>query len=66
MDELIIELFANWPVLSTVLAGLLAAHALALFIVNLTPTPKDDAVVRRVYKIVEWVAGIVTKKSKED
>lgn len=66
MEELIVDLFSRYPVLSTVLAGLVAAHALALFIVNLTPTPKDDKIVRKVYKVVEWVAGIVSTKSKED
>ena len=64
MDELIIDLFTKYPVLGTVLAGVIAAHALALFIVNLTPTPKDNQVVTRVYKVVEWLAG-VTSKAKE-
>lgn len=66
MEDLIVSLFQKYPVLGTVLAGVLAAHALAVFIVNLTPTPKDDRVVRKVYKVIEWVAGIVTTKSKED
>lgn len=65
MEELIVELFDKYPTLSTVLAGVLAAHSLAVFIVNLTPTPKDDRIVRRVYRVVEWVAGIVSEKSKE-
>lgn len=43
---------------------LLAAHALALTIVNLTPTPKDDEVLAKVYSVIEWVAGIVTPKAK--
>lgn len=66
MADLIRQLFENYPVLSTVLSGVLAAHGLAIFIVNLTPTPRDDQWVRRVYKVVEKVAGIVSKKSKED
>lgn len=65
MEDLILDLFARYPVLLTVLGGLLAAHALAVFAVNLTPTPKDDAVIGKVYKVVEWVAGIVTRKAKE-
>lgn len=64
MDEIVIELFEKYPVLLTVLGGLLAAHALALFIVALTPTPRDDQWVARVYKVVEWVAGVVGR-SKE-
>lgn len=64
MEELVVSLFDKYPVLSTVLAGVLAAHALALFIVNLTPTPKDDTFVARAYKVVEWVAGI-TRRAKE-
>jgi hypothetical protein len=65
MDDLIISLFDQYPVLMTVLGGLLAAHALAIFIVNLTPTPKDDEYVAKAYKVIEWVAGVVSKKSKE-
>lgn len=64
MEELVVQLFEQYPTLSTVLAGLLAAHALAQFVVNLTPTPKDDRIVRKVYKVVEWVAG-VTDRAKE-
>ena len=46
-------------------AILIAVHALAVFIVNLTPTPKDDAALAKVYKLVEKLAGVVTKKVKE-
>ena len=35
----IFEILNYVPYLAEVLAGLVAAHALALFIVNLTPTP---------------------------
>jgi len=65
MEDLIREAFDKFPVLATVLAGLVAAHALALFVVNLTPTPKDNAVVKRVYTFIEWVAGIVTPTAKD-
>lgn len=40
---------------------LFAAHALALAVVNLTPTPKDDAVLAKVYKVIELFAGITAK-----
>lgn len=66
MEELVNDAFTQFPVLFTVLAGVVAAHALALFVVNLTPTPKDDNFVKKAYKVVEWVAGVVSKKSKEE
>lgn len=50
--------------LDAIFAVLLASHALALAIVNLTPTPVDNTVVGGVYKVIEVIAGLVTKKSK--
>ena len=58
MEELVRQLFEAYPVLGTVLAGLLAAHAFAQFVVNLTPTPRDDRWLGRVYTVIEWVAGV--------
>ncbi len=49
----------------TALQILIAAHALALLIVNLTPTPKDDIAVAKFYKAVEFLAGIITKLAKK-
>ena len=46
-------------------AVLLAVHATAIAIVNLTPTPKDNDIVAKLYKPIEWLAGILTKKAKE-
>lgn len=46
------------------LAILFAIHALAVLIVNLTPTPKDDAAVAKFYKVIEVLAGIITKLAK--
>lgn len=46
------------------LVVLFAIHALALAIVNLTDTPKDNEVVAKYYKILEVLAGIVTKLAK--
>ena len=43
-----------------------AIHTLAVLIVNLTPTPKDDAVVARIYKFVETLAGLITKRVKDN
>jgi hypothetical protein len=44
---------------------LLATHAVAIAIVNLTPTPKDDETVAKVYKLIEILAGIITKLAKK-
>lgn len=46
------------------LVVLFAVHALALAIVNLTDTPKDNEIVSKYYKILEVFAGIVTKLAK--
>lgn len=58
MVETILE---NWD---GIVAVIVAAHALALAIVNLTPTPKDDEIVGKVYKVVEAMAGVLTRKAK--
>lgn len=42
----------------------LSAHALAVAVVNLTPTPKDDAVVAKVYRVIEIAAGLFSRKVK--
>jgi hypothetical protein len=49
----------------------MAAHATAMLIVNLTPTPKDDeaagaagAMIRQAYRAVEILAGIVFPLAK--
>jgi hypothetical protein len=44
---------------------LLAIHALALLIVNLTPTQKDNQAVAKYYRVVEILAGIVTRLAKQ-
>lgn len=59
MVEFITE---NWE---AVLALLAALHALAVAIVNLTPTPKDDEVLAKVYRGVEILAGLFTKKTTD-
>jgi hypothetical protein len=48
-----------------IVAALLAVHAAALAIVNLTPTPKDNEVVAKYYRVIEIFAGIVSKLSKD-
>lgn len=48
-----------------IIAALFAIHAAALAIVNLTPTPKDDAAVAKYYRVVEILAGIVSRLAKK-
>jgi len=50
-----------------VLTIVIAAHGLALAIVNLTPTPKDDEALDsisrmgvKVYRAIELLAGVIT------
>lgn len=50
----------------------IAIHAVAVVIVNLTPTPKDneylDDISRllvKVYRAIEILAGIVSKRAKQ-
>ena len=49
----------------------LAIHAVAILIVNLTPTPKDDeaagaagAIIPKLYQALEVLAGIVLPMAK--
>ena len=42
----------------------LAIHAAASAITALTPTPKDDSVVRRAYRVIELLA-LVTNRTKQ-
>lgn len=49
----------------------IAVHAVAMLIVNLTPTPKDNeavgaagAVIPKLYRAVEMLAGIVFPMAK--
>lgn len=44
---------------------LLLLHAAALVIVNITPTPKDDDIVSKVYRGIELLAGIVGARVKQ-
>lgn len=42
-----------------------AAHGLAVVVCNMTKTPKDDAVVSKVYRGIEILAGIITPRAKQ-
>lgn len=47
-----------------VLAAVLAVHGAAVLIANLTPTPKDNEALARVYRWIEVAAGIITRRAK--
>jgi hypothetical protein len=44
---------------------LIAVHAVALLIVNMTSTPKDDEALAKYYRIVEILAGFISKLAKK-
>jgi hypothetical protein len=44
---------------------LLAIHGVAILIVNLTPTKRDDQAVAGYYRIIEVLAGIITRLAKD-
>lgn len=50
-----------------ILAVLFALHAFALTIVNLTPTPNEQAhaVLAKVYRGLEMVAGLISERAKD-
>lgn len=60
--EIFAVLIAKAP---EIIAALFAIHAAALAIVNLTPTPKDDAAVAKFYRVIEILAGVVTRLAKK-
>lgn len=59
--------YVNWVFehYGDLIAILIALHAVALLIVNLTPTPKDDEFVAKAYKIIEFLGGIISAKAKQ-
>lgn len=44
---------------------LIAVHGVALLIVNLTPTQRDNEAVATYYRVVEILAGIITRLAKD-
>ena len=62
MSALIAFVVAHWV---DILAIGAALHALALVIVNLTPSKTDDEVYNKIYKVIELIAGIITKTTKK-
>lgn len=53
---------SNWGTISTVILAIMVP---AQVIVNLTPTPVDDAIFGKVYRVVEILAGVVSTKAKQ-
>jgi len=53
------DLVTQFPVVATVVGLLMAGHALALAVVALTPTPRDDRIVGKAYRVIEYVAGVI-------
>jgi hypothetical protein len=62
MSEILTYIQVHGP---EILGVLFAIHAAALAIVNLTPTPKDDEIVSKYYRVLEILAGVITKLSKD-
>ena len=56
------EFLFQVPYLAEALQVLVAGHAVAVAIVNLTDTPKDDEMVAKAYRYIEFLAGIVNAK----
>ena len=55
-------LLNNWAEVAGIVGAL---HILALAIVNVTPTPKDNEIYGKVYKVIEMIAGIISKTAKK-
>jgi hypothetical protein len=62
MPEFVQTLISNWEMILAVFGAL---HILALAIVNITPTPRDDEIYGKVYRVFEVIGGVVSKTAKE-
>lgn len=58
MKEIITYLVSN---VDSIIAALTAIVAAASAVAALTPTPKDDTIIAKIYKIVDWLALNVGK-----
>lgn len=63
--DVLIDFFTGSEKVEHILEAVFAVMTAAKLIVNLTPTPADDAAVAKLYKVIEMVAGIWTKKAKQ-
>ena len=48
-----------------IFTAVLGVHALAVVVVNATDTPADDKWLGRIYKAVEYAAGVFGLKAKQ-
>jgi len=48
-----------------IVTALIAIHAAAVAVVNLTDTPKIDGYLKKAYSVLEFAAGIVSDKAKD-
>ena len=55
-------LINHWPEISAILFGIMIP---AQLIVNLTPTPVDDRILGKVYRLIEILAGVVSDRAKQ-
>ena len=62
MTELITYLVENS---GSLLAILTSVVAVASAVAALTPTPKDDTIVAKIYKVVDWLALNVGKAKQK-
>lgn len=63
--DVLIDFFTGSEKVEHILEAVFAVMTAAKLIVNLTPTPADDVAVAKLYKVIEMVAGIWTKKAKQ-
>lgn len=54
-----------WENMDRIGLMILGIHAFAVAIVNATPTPKDDAILGKMYPVIEAFAGIFTLRAKQ-
>lgn len=58
-----VETIMVWA--GVVVGGLLALRETAMQIVKRTKTPADDEWVGKAYKVIEFVAGVLKKETKD-
>ncbi len=61
--ENLIQWFVEYS--PAIFGALFGVHALAIVVVNATPTPRDNEWLGKFYKAVEWAAGIFGYTAKE-
>jgi len=54
-----------WANVDVIFNALFALHALALVVVNVTATPKDNELLAKAYTVLEYAAGLFSRKAKQ-